>query len=95
MRTHELKTWPRYFERVKNGTKTFEVRNNDRDFQAGDRVVLKEFDPNKPAHEAYTGRNLEFSIGYVLVMDGLYLDHMPKGIDDVVVFSLLPPKELQ
>ncbi len=45
--THELKIWPQYYCRVADGSKTFEVRKNDRGFQPGDTVVLKEFDPNK------------------------------------------------
>ena len=42
---HELKTWPQYFCRVADGTKTFEVRKNDRGFQQGDTVILKEWSP--------------------------------------------------
>jgi hypothetical protein len=42
---HELKTWPQYFCRVKDGSKTFEVRKNDRGFQNGDTVILREWDP--------------------------------------------------
>ena len=63
MKTHRLKTWPIYFERVLNGTKTFEIRKNDRDFQAGDLVRLLEFSPDD--NIGYTGRELSFQIGYV------------------------------
>jgi len=42
---HELKTWPEYFEQVRNGNKPFEVRKNDRYFSEGDEVLLKEFIP--------------------------------------------------
>lgn len=44
---HELKTLPVYFDAVARGDKTFEVRKNDRDFQTGDTLVLREFDPAK------------------------------------------------
>jgi len=44
---HELKIWPQYYEAVANGSKTFELRKNDREFQKGDEVVLKEYDPYK------------------------------------------------
>lgn len=39
--THELKTLPPFFEKVVSGEKTFEVRVNDRDYQAGDFLLLK------------------------------------------------------
>jgi hypothetical protein len=42
---HYLKTLPVYFDAVRRGDKTFEIRKNDRDFQTGDTLVLKEFDP--------------------------------------------------
>lgn len=45
MKTHKLKTLPAYFDAVERGDKTFELRNNDRDFQAGDVLLLEEFDP--------------------------------------------------
>lgn len=85
---HELKIWPQYYCRVADGTKTFEVRENDRGFQPGDEVMLREWDPTireeyeGDAPRGYTGNNLWFCIGYVLPID-----------DKRVVFSLLPPKE--
>lgn len=43
MRYHELKTISPFFEDVANGTKTFEIRRNDRDFQAGDVLILRQW----------------------------------------------------
>lgn len=57
---HELKTLPEYFEAVKNGTKTFEVRYNDRDYKVGDTLILKEWD------EEYTGRKITCEVSYIL-----------------------------
>ncbi len=37
---HELKTVNRYWDAVAAGSKTFEVRRNDRAFQTGDIIVL-------------------------------------------------------
>ncbi len=42
--THHLKTLPEYFQAVIAGTKPFEIRNNDRGFKPGDRVILEEFE---------------------------------------------------
>src|SRR5699024_3522158 len=69
VRTHELKTLPNYFEQVWNGTKNFEVRKNDRGFQKGDKVILKEYDDSRyksPPQFRYTGRKIEAIIGFVL-----------------------------
>ena len=38
--THVLKVAPPYFEALNDGSKTFEVRRNDRAFQTGDTLVL-------------------------------------------------------
>lgn len=52
---HELKCRPEYFQRIVSGQKTFEVRKNDRNYQVGDTLVLKEFDPaiGFPDHGLY------------------------------------------
>lgn len=61
MITHELKISPKYFERIRQCEKTFEVRINDRDFQKGDLIKLCELEDNK-----FTGRSVSGYIGYVL-----------------------------
>ncbi len=43
---HELKTIGRYFDAVADGSKTFEVRKNDRAFQTGDTITLVRLDDN-------------------------------------------------
>jgi len=63
MKKHELKTWPDYFYRVFAGSKKFEVRKNDRDFQIGDQLHLREYDPNT---NEYTGRDLYKTVTYIL-----------------------------
>ncbi len=40
---HTLKTWPQYLDAIGNGTKTFEVRKNDRGFCVGDLLMLREW----------------------------------------------------
>lgn len=42
---HVLKCWPVSFEPIINGFKTFEVRKNDRPYNVGDTLILREFEP--------------------------------------------------
>jgi hypothetical protein len=42
---HFLKTVSPFFEAVERGEKTFEIRKDDRDFQVGDELVLRHWDP--------------------------------------------------
>jgi len=46
MSEHNLKTWPAFFDAVRDGRKTFEVRKNDRGFQTGDVLVLQKWTQN-------------------------------------------------
>ncbi len=46
MAVHHLKTIGHYFDAVKSGAKTFEVRKNDRAFQTGDILELVRLDEN-------------------------------------------------
>lgn len=43
--THKLKIWPEYFEEIRAGRKTFEIRRNDRDYRIGDVLELHEWSP--------------------------------------------------
>ena len=45
MTKHSLKIHPQYYAAVADGSKTFELRKNDRGFQKGDEVALREWDP--------------------------------------------------
>lgn len=67
---HELKVWPAYFERLLDGSKTFEIRRDDRGFQPGDRLILREWDPAYVKTlfggiGGYTGRRLVRTVGFV------------------------------
>lgn len=59
---HDLKSTPEHFLPVLEGLKTFEIRKNDRDFQPGDSVTLREYDPQT---NTYSGATLSGIIGYV------------------------------
>lgn len=85
-KTHELKILPEYFNAVIDGSKTFELRNNDRDFQKGDTLILKEYETlfitvgqygeELKRKGGYTGRTIEKQITYVLKdIPGLYKNY--------------------
>ena len=58
---HNLKIANEYFEAVNEGLKTFEIRNNDRNFKVEDIVNLEEIDENKED----TGRKVTGKITYI------------------------------
>ena len=64
---HELKCLPPYFQAICRGDKTFEVRRDDRGFQKGDILDLKEYDPKEPTPASrYTGNAEQVLVTYVL-----------------------------
>jgi len=76
-RVHELKTDIRFWPAVDAGTKTFEVRKDDREggFQVGDLLILREYDPGQVckcaaraglADQGLTGRSCRRSVRFVL-----------------------------
>lgn len=67
MRTHELKTWPEPFQAIVEGKKRFEVREDDRGFAVGDRLVLLEWAPDGSAlRGGYTGRRFVATVTYLV-----------------------------
>ena len=60
MKTIEKKILPEYFSKVQDGSKTFELRKDDSDYEVGDILILKEWNGE------YTGRELERTITYIL-----------------------------
>jgi hypothetical protein len=42
---HELKSWPDFFRAISGGFRTHELRRNDRCFNVGDRLMLREYEP--------------------------------------------------
>lgn len=60
---HDLKTWPEHFRDVRAGIKTAELRLNDRNYQPGDVLVLREYDPRA---DEYTGEVESRTVTHVL-----------------------------
>lgn len=63
MNTHTLKTINPYFEELWIGAKKFEVRKDDRSFQVGDTLILREYDPT---NDTYSGRVINAEVTYKL-----------------------------
>lgn len=63
---HDIKILPQYykqiFRRPGKGYKRFELWKDDRDYQIGDSVTLREWDPE----HGYTGSEITVGIIYVL-----------------------------
>lgn len=61
---HKLKILSRYYEAIRQGKKTFEVRKDDRPFQEGDTLLLEEC--VTPNGCGYTGREMKVDVTYIL-----------------------------
>ena len=79
-REHDLKIWPEYFDAVVSGQKTFEFSRDARDFETGDGLVLREWDPKT---EEYTGREKTATVGYIF--------HTHYGEQRFAILSILTP----
>jgi hypothetical protein len=83
VQSHTLKTVQPYFDAVKLGEKTFEVRKNDRFYQRGDFVNLRCFNIRTQTFDSGE-KPLTFMVGPVLQGGQL-------GIEaGYCVFSLIP-----
>lgn len=60
-KVHDVKLGATFFEDVKTGRKTFELRKNDREYKEGDTIVLHEYKDG-----ATTGRTITKKIVYML-----------------------------
>ena len=60
---HELKVWIDYYKDIENGSKKFELRFNDRNFQVGDTLHLREYNH---IDNYYTGKDVTKEVGYIL-----------------------------
>ena len=58
----EKKVWPKYFQKILEGKKTYELRLANWECNEGDILVLKEWDPET---KEFTGRIIEKEVTYV------------------------------
>ncbi len=64
----EKKVWPKYFQSILDGKKTYELRLADFDINEGDILILKEWNPKT---KEYSGRAIEKKVTYVGKTKGL------------------------
>lgn len=76
---HYLKIWPDFFTALVDGDKNFELRKNDRSFQVGDILHLREYDP---VTKTYSGHEAVRWVTYVLA-------HQPDA-GCAATFGLMP-----
>lgn len=62
MKEHDLKCWTEYFDAVARGAKTCEVRVDDRDYDVGDVILLRDYDR---AARRYLDRELRLEITHI------------------------------
>ncbi len=61
-KTHHLKIWPIFFRAVLDGSKTFELRDDDRNYLVGDTLLLEEWS----VETGYTERVCKRVVTYTL-----------------------------
>ena len=61
--THTIKCWPPYFGAVRRKEKNFDIRRDDRGYQKGDIVILREWEPDS---KHYTGNDEHRKIKFIL-----------------------------
>lgn len=107
MNHHKLKIWPEHYNNVANGTKTFEIRVNDRGYQKGDTVSLYYWDEKIAKIRSTRGHETPINLWEIEQTgwnDGVSSDKVRKSlyfkIGDVyqidserVVFSLLKDED--
>lgn len=91
---HVLKCWTESFEAILSGAKTGEIRINDRNYQPGDDIVMREYKLGSGTTLShYTGRELRVRIDY-LYSESQVLRKDPFGLDSggVEMFVLMSIK---
>ena len=82
MKVHELKIGSKFFEAVKDGRKKFEIRKNDRNYQEGDILILREYDP---ITRLFSGEIIKVEITYMTDWEQKD-DYVVLGIEEIWEF---------
>lgn len=80
-REHDIKCWPEFFKHLWSGKKTFEIRKDDREYQAGDTLLLREW----TERSGYSGRWIKCDVPFVLggLWPGLAPNHVCMSIKEI------------
>lgn len=62
MTTHFVKSWAHFFDAIKKGNKTHDLRKDDREYKVGDILVLQRYDN---INGVYTGQELPVEVTYI------------------------------
>jgi len=82
VRRHDLKCWPEFFRAMEAGRKPFEFRRDDRGFEEGDVLVLREYDP---ATDRTSGRQLTATVDLIFrECPGLPAGYVIMSLKDIV-----------
>lgn len=60
---HDLKCWPEHYAAIERGAKTCELRLNDRNYQVGDTLLLREWEP---LSVSYIGPQLRVRVTHII-----------------------------
>ncbi|MBD3264155.1 MAG: DUF3850 domain-containing protein [Candidatus Omnitrophica bacterium] len=90
MKVHTLKTWPDIYKDMVRGIKQFDYRKNDRDFQVGDTLRLREYIPERRGGR-FTGKTLYVKVTYI-IKDAPPAFGLPKGYC-IMAFEKIGTKE--
>lgn len=82
MKTHKIKLLLNLCDDVLSGDKNFEIRENDRGYQKGDRVVFQPYEPSDPFVKHPISDKV-YEITYVLNGWGLKNGYVAFGIREV------------
>jgi len=63
MTEHDLKCWPEHYDATERGEKTLELRIDDRNYQTGDVLFLRRYEPMA---DAYTGASMRVRVTHTV-----------------------------
>ncbi|WP_258111944.1 DUF4406 domain-containing protein [Alicyclobacillus sp. SP_1] len=89
---HGLKIWPEFFAPVLSGHKTVELRQHDRDYQAGDILDLNEVDKDTGLK---TGRSVQRYVTHVHTGLGVAEGYVALSMSERKPRQTVPPTKLR